>query len=33
MIQDFNSYKAKYSSEDLNSRYGTTNTKVGDEDI
>lgn len=33
MIQDFNSYKAKYSSEDLNSRYGTTNTKVGDEDV
>ena len=33
MIQDFNSYGAKYSKNDLDAKSGTTNTKVGDEDI
>lgn len=33
MVQDFNSYGAKYSKNDLDAKVGTTNTKVGDEDI
>ena len=33
IIQDFNSYRAKYSKNDLDAKVGTTNTKVGDEDI